>query len=152
MKKTSIFRIITAIIGPIIIEQLYVVTGIVAFFGRGTHYRPQDAIVFAFIYYGLLQPIGAVALSRNIVSFLKEEANKLWWLLSAFYVPSAVTLCFYLHRAIKQGTWMTFSERFIYLFLWLLLWSSIVVLLRYIILRKKNKKIEKIDPQTEQTT
>ena len=147
MKKKIKFWIV-AIISPIIIEQLYLVTAIAGYTWGATHLNRQDSDIFLFIYFGLIQPIGAVALAKYFVSFFNSEVKKLWWILSACYVPSAVTLCFYLDNAIRKGKWVTFSEKSIYLFLWLLLWSSVGAFLGYIALRIKNKKIA---PQPEQT-
>jgi len=147
MKKKIKFWIV-AIISPIIIEQLYLVTAIAGYIWGATHLNRQDSDIFLFIYFGLIQPIGAVALSKYIVSFFNSEVKKLWWILSACYVPSAVTLCLYLDNAIRKGKWVTFSEKFIDTFLWLLLWSSVGVLIRYITIRKKNKETHQQPEQT----
>ena len=147
MKKSTIFYVLTAIIGPMIIVALYPITFLVlARFAR----HPEDIYLLLFAYWCIVLPICTTVLSWILSSQLITKTKRFRWAVN-IYIPNVTAIYVCVLICIANGKMLTHNHMFIYAYvsLWLLLWSAVGTLLATLKYKKTLKKEQELLDQTE---
>ena len=139
MKKSTIFYVLTASIGPMIIVALFPIT---MYLGYAFAVNPKDLYIAIVAYWGILQPLCALVASWIMALKITTDTKKFLWIVNAVYVPIATIVFAYLIGSVATGrVSIPFSclDDYIVL-LWLLLWSVVGTLLGYLKYKKTLKK------------